>query len=110
VTGLESRINRLENQLSVDGDDGEPRRIIIRTGPDLMDNAIRMEFGQYWLDVPCERDEDTMEHLSPEQRALIRPGLLWPPSRLFTTGETMEFFRTSADGPMMIGRMRVPGA
>jgi len=68
---LESRIVRLEKEF---GDDDTPQRIIIWCGPDLIDNTVKFEHGQYYFDVPCERDDDTMEHLSPEQKAIIRPG------------------------------------
>jgi hypothetical protein len=66
---LKTRIARLEARL---GTDDSPKRVIIFYGPDETGHEIRREPGGVVdLRVPCPEGGDPMDHLSPEQAALI---------------------------------------
>jgi hypothetical protein len=71
VSGLKARIDRLE--ILMGADDGTARSIIIFFGPDFIGNTVNSKHGHYSFEVPCDYDGSPTDHLSPEQRSIIRP-------------------------------------
>jgi hypothetical protein len=72
MSKLAARIGWLETRMG--GDARTPRRIIIFSGPDFIKNTVTLKHGMYHFEVPCEFSESAMDHLSLEQRSIIRPG------------------------------------
>jgi hypothetical protein len=69
MTSLKSRISRLDCLL---GTNDLPKRVTIMYGPHYPSHRIdRYAGGVVHFMVPCPRDGDPMENLSPEQRSLI---------------------------------------
>jgi hypothetical protein len=65
---LRTRLNRLAHRLGTDA----PTRAVVYYGPDCRRHDIARAAGNILhLTVPCPRDADPMEFLSPEQRAAI---------------------------------------
>ncbi len=66
---LKSRLARLERRL---GTDDSPKRVVIYFGVHETRHEIQREpWGDVYLRVPCPEGAKPMDHLSPEQAALI---------------------------------------
>jgi hypothetical protein len=73
MSGLKTRIARLESQMGCD--DAKPRKpIIVFQGPGFTHHKVERRFGQLHFEVPCPDDDEPTDHFSAEQRALVRPG------------------------------------
>jgi hypothetical protein len=73
---LRSRLDRLDDWLGIDD---TPRRVVIWFGPGFEENWIeRRECEDMEVIEMCvktfDHDADPLNHLTPEQAALIRPG------------------------------------
>ena len=66
---LKARIDRLAHRLGADA----PMRVVIFYGPRLVRHEIHHQAVGLTLLVPCPREADPMEHLSPEQGEAIGP-------------------------------------
>jgi hypothetical protein len=69
MRSLASRIDRLARRLGADA----PGRVVIYYGSRFTRHEIHRAGDMVTFGVPCPRDADPMEHLSPVQRRLIGP-------------------------------------